>query len=278
MNYICNYSILRFLPYPETGEFVNIGIVLLANNGEFRFKIATRRQRVTRFFETLDSKVYTRARNEVTEELSRLVGFFASRRNEINLLVTTFKHLIQPRETMMRFSEPGTVTTTNIGETLETLFDHYVNHSFANKEYQEKVLERQLGNLLATSNLKQRYSERRLGDSEYDVRFPFVLIANEQAAQAIKPLYFGQAEPSRLLEHGDAWQAKVMRLKRAQRLAKDTLFITEPPSEDQPKLIKAYEEVTNALADVEGVRVVSAKRSGKELIFEIKRGIPPTTH
>ncbi|WP_122365762.1 DUF3037 domain-containing protein, partial [Pseudomonas syringae group genomosp. 3] len=25
MKYICNYSILRFLPYPETGEFVNIG-------------------------------------------------------------------------------------------------------------------------------------------------------------------------------------------------------------------------------------------------------------
>lgn len=278
MNYICNYSILRFLPYPETGEFVNIGIVLLTNNGEFRFKIATRRQRVTRFFETLDSKVYIRARNEVDEELTRLVGFFASRRNEISLLATTFKHLTQPRETMMRFSEPGTITTTDIGETLETLFDHYVNHSFANKEYQEKVLERQLGSLLATSNLKQRYSERRLGDSEYDVRFPFVLMADEQAAQAIKPLYFGQAEPSRILEHGDAWQAKVMRLKRAQRLAKDTLFITEPPSEDQPKLIKAYEEVTNALADVEGVRVVSAKRSGKELISEIKRGIPPTAH
>lgn len=278
MNYICNYSILRFLPYPETGEFVNIGIVLLANNGEFRFKIATRRQRVTRFFETLDSKVYIRARNEVDEELKRLVGFFASRRNEINLLVTTFKHLIQPRETMMRFSEPGTITTTNIGETLETLFDHYVNHSFANKEYQEKVLERQLGSLLATSNLKQRYSERRLGDSEYEVRFPFVLMADEQAAQAIKPLYFGQAEPSKILEHGDAWQAKVMRLKRAQRLAKDTLFITEPPSEDKPKLIKAYEEVTSALADVEGVRVVSAKRPGKELISEIKRGIPQTVH
>ena len=278
MNYICNYSILRFLPYPETGEFVNIGIVLLANNGEFRFKIANRRQRVTRFFETLDSKVYIRARNEVDEELNRLAGFFASRRNEISLLVTTFNHLIQPRETMMRFSEPGTITTIDIGEALETLFDHYVNHSFANKEYQEKGLERQLGSLLVTSNLKQRYSERRLGDSEYDVRFPFVLMANEQAAQAIKPLYFGQAEPSRILEHGDAWQAKVMRLKRAHRLARDTLFITEPPCENQPKLIKAYEEVTNALADLEGVRVVSARRSEKELISEIKLGIPPAIH
>lgn len=278
MNYICNYSILRFLPYPETGEFVNIGIVLLANNGEFRFKITHTRRRVTQFFPTLDHTVFIRARREMEIEFNRLVGFFVNQRNDIKLLASTFKHLIHPRETMMRFSEPGTITATHIGETLETLFDHYVNHSFANKEYQERVLERQLGSLLATSNLKQRYSERRLGDSEYDVRFPFVLMADEQAVQAIKPVYFGHGEPSKILDHGDAWQAKIRRLKRAQRLAKDTLFIAEPPSQDKPKLLKAYEEVTAALADVEGVRIVSAKRPEKELLTEIKRGIPQATH
>lgn len=277
MKHICNYSILRFLPYPETGEFVNIGIVLLANNGEFRFKIATRRQRVTRFFETLDYRIYLRARHEIDTELHRLTGFFASRRNDLGQLVTTFRNLIQPRETMMRFSEPGTLTTDNIGEALDTLFEHYVNHSFASKEYQEKTLERQLGNLLAT-HLKQRYTERRLGDSEYDVRFPFVLMADDQAAQAIKPLYLGHDEPGRIYERGDAWKAKVTRLKRAQRLARDTLFITEPPAEDQPKQAKAYEEVTRELAEIEGVRVVSTKRPDRELLGEIKRGIPPTTH
>jgi len=24
----CNYAMLRFLPYPETGEFVNVGVVV----------------------------------------------------------------------------------------------------------------------------------------------------------------------------------------------------------------------------------------------------------
>ncbi len=59
---------------------MNIGVVLLANNGEFRYKIATKRQRVTRFFETLEHKVYLRARNEVEDEFNRLVGFFASQK------------------------------------------------------------------------------------------------------------------------------------------------------------------------------------------------------
>lgn len=278
MNYVCNYSILRFLPYPETGEFVNIGVVLLANNGEFHYKITSKRQRVTRFFQTLDHKVFLRARNEVDEEFARLVGFFAAHRNEISLLASTFKHLIHPRETMMRFSTPGTVTTDNIGEELEVLFDHYVNHSFATKEYQEKVLERQLGRLLATSNLKQRYTEKRLGTNDYDVRFPFVLLADQVAAQAIKPLYFGQSEPSKILEHGDAWIAKVRRLEKAHRLAEDTLFIAEPPSNEKAKLIKAYDEVTAALAEFCGVRVVSANSPESKLVEEIKRGIPQTRH
>lgn len=278
MNYVCNYSILRFLPYPETGEFVNIGIVLLSNNGEFRYKVAARRQRVTRFFPTLDYKVYLRARNEVEREFARLVGFFAKHREQVTVSTAAFRHLISPRETMMRFSAPGTITTNNVAEEMEVLFDHYVNHSFATKEYQEKVLERQLGRLLYNSNLKQRYSEQRLGSSEYDVRFPFVLMEDQVAVQAIKPVFLGQPEPNKIYEHGDAWVAKVRRLNAAGRLAKDTLIIAEPPAPGASKLQKAYREMTGELATYEGVRVVSSELPDNQLIDEIKRGVPETKH
>lgn len=278
MNYVCNYSVLRFLPYPETGEFVNIGIVLLANNGEFHYKVAHRRQRVTRFFPTLDYKVYLRGRNEVEQEFARLVGFFAKHRDQMNVLTAAFRHLINPRETMMRFSAPGTTTTDCIGEELEALFDHYVNHSFATKEYQEKVLEKQLGRLLHNSNLKQRYSEQRLGNSEYDVRFPFVLMEDQMAVQAIKPVFLGQAEPGKIYEHGDAWVSKIRRLKSLGELAEDTLIIAEAPESNAPKLIKAYREMTAEIGTYSGVRVVSASLPDAQLVDEIKRGIPVTHH
>lgn len=278
MKYVCNYSILRFLPYPETGEFVNIGIVLLANNGEFRFKVVQTRKRVTHFFPTLDHRVYIRARSEVEDELYRLTDFFAKHREQLGLLVNTFKHLIQPRETMMRFSEPGTVATEDIGKTLEELFDHYVNHSFANKEYQEKVLERQLGNLLTTSNLRQRYTEQRLGTEDYEVRFPFVMMDNEAPVQAIKPLHLGQAEPSKIREHGDIWEARVRRLRKTHHLAKDTLFIADPPQSDAVSLLTAYEEVTQTLAELQGVRVVSANAPESQILEAIKQGIPTLQH
>jgi hypothetical protein len=278
MNYICNYSILRFLPYPETGEFVNIGVVLIANNGDFRFKIEKKRQRVTNFFPSLESKIFVRARQEINAELARLSGYFTTNRDDIPALLNTFKHLIHPRETMMRFSDPGTIATNNADIALSKLFDHYVNHSFATKEYQETVLERQLGKLLTSSNLKQKYTEQKLGTADYPVKFPFVLMSGMNAVQALKPIHLGHDEPSKIIEHGDAWISKVRRLKAAGQLAEDTLFIAGPPEDGKPKLLKAYREISDELKSFPGVRVTSTAESQNQILDQIKQGIPDSLH
>ncbi len=276
MKYACNYSIVRFLPYPETGEFVNIGVVLLASNGEFHYKVEeSKLQRVTQFFHTLDKAIYVRARDELSEELARVSGFMDANREASETLRATFKHLIHSRETMIRFTDPGTMMTEAPQRAINQLFDHYVNLSFANKEYEEKVLERQLGNLLAKNNLKQRYKERKLGTRQYEVRFPFVLLDNrDQIVQAIKPLFLGQAQPSKIIEHGDAWIAKISRLGRAQRLAGDTLFIAAPPKKGSPLLERAYNEIIDELAAVKGVRVANKDMPQNALLQTIQDGIP----
>lgn len=278
MKYICNYSILRFLPYPETGEFVNIGIVLIANNGDFRFKIEKKRQRITNFFPSLDAKIFVRARREIDVELARLSGFLTVNREDVALLLSTFKHLIHPRETMMRFSDPGTMATDNADQALATLFDHYVNHSFATKEYQETFLERQLGKLLAASNLKQRYSEQKLGNADYPVKFPFVLMSGTEPVQALKPIHLGHDESAKIIEHGDAWISKIRRLNAAGQLAKDTLFIAGPPEEGKPKLLRAYREISEELKSFPGVRVTSSEEGKSTILDKIKQGIPDTLH
>lgn len=280
MNYFCNYSIIRFLPYPETGEFVNIGVVLLASNGEFLYKIETKRQRVTQFFHKLDYKIYIRARGEIDQELSRLSGFFNRHRNQQHTQLTAFKNLIHPRETMIRFSAPGTIAVEHVGEALQSIFDHYINHSFANKEYEEKVLERQLGQLLTSANLKQRYKEHKLGTTDYPVKFPYVLMDADgaNAAQAIKPIHLGHDEPAKILEHGDVWLARVRRLHKLQMLARDTLFIAAPPSSQKKKLHTAYGDIVEQLREFDSVRVVSNTLSEQGLLSEIRSGIPDSTH
>jgi len=276
MNYVCNYSILRFLPYPETGEFVNIGIVLIANNGDFRFKIEKKRQRVTHFFPGLDGKIFIRARNEMEAELTRLSGYFTAQRSDLAMLLNTFKHLIHPRETVMRFSDPGTMAITNATQAIDTLFEHYVNRSFATKEYEETVLEKKLGKILTDGNLKQKYSEQKLGTKDYLVKFPFVMVHGGEPVQALKPIHLGHNEPGKIIEHGDAWISRVKRLKAADQLAKDTLFIAGPPEEGKPKLLKAYKEICSELQAFSGVRVTSTAEGKQHILTMIVNGLPAT--
>ena len=56
----CNYAVLRFLPYPETQEFVNIGVVLMCPELRwFDYRTETRRRdRVTGFFPELNPAVF----------------------------------------------------------------------------------------------------------------------------------------------------------------------------------------------------------------------------
>ena len=41
--FACHYAIIRFLPYPETQEFANVGVVLACpESGYFGFKLEKR--------------------------------------------------------------------------------------------------------------------------------------------------------------------------------------------------------------------------------------------
>ena len=70
----CRYAILRFLPYVETGEFANVGVVLMSTAGRFLgFRLLKRRiARVTHFFDLHDNKPLREGLNVMREELARI--------------------------------------------------------------------------------------------------------------------------------------------------------------------------------------------------------------
>ena len=53
----CQYALLRFRPFVETGEFANVGVVLLAPEARFfGFRLLKRYGRITQFFHQLPIK------------------------------------------------------------------------------------------------------------------------------------------------------------------------------------------------------------------------------
>lgn len=72
MTHVARYSIIRFLPYAETEEFANVGIVLYAPTARyFDFQLSNKWRRLSGFFDKLDRRVFAQGVAAFSEELAR---------------------------------------------------------------------------------------------------------------------------------------------------------------------------------------------------------------
>jgi hypothetical protein len=143
MKYACNYAIIRFLPFVETGEFANIGVVLFCPEAKFfDFKLMSEGKKLTAFFEPLDDRIYKSAKKDFEKTLVMFTEMMKHTfEQNIEQTQRLFGELVRPREVLIRFDTPRTVLTDNPGKSLEQLFDFYVGKDFVSPNYAEKVLE-----------------------------------------------------------------------------------------------------------------------------------------
>ncbi len=255
----CQYAIVRFTPFIETGEFANVGIVMLTAKGqEMSCKLLTRRhRRVTSFFNELDVAVFKAAMQDLTKELDRINKRLINVGMRYNITITSsvrqqvFTELIRPRETILRFSDPRTILADCPHQTLEKLYSYYVERDFLTKQYRERVLEKNVRKWLHDAHLDRLFTQVDVGDDVYRAKFPFVQQEGNLPVKIIKPLNLGQDSPSKILEHGGAWHFKITQLKRRHALPEMVLFAVEGPQEG--KQMEAYNEAVDMLSDTGAV-------------------------
>lgn len=267
------YSIIRFQPFVETGEFANVGIVMIAPEvGYFDFRLETKRTaRITDFFEGLAPATVKATLGSLQSEIVRirsLSGYmpggqkkfeFWREQNPSHL----FMSLTKNREGNIRFGDHRYAFHANPEMKLQELFDHYVRHEFVTPLYQEAVLERAIRGFLKDKSETLAFKKEVFTDGVYSATFPFVFRDEDGKSKILKPLYLGQSDPSRILEHGNKWLFTIRRLQKT--LPDKILFAVQGPNSDG-KREKAFEE---AVADLEksDVRVVRATDSRKIVEF-----------
>lgn len=272
----CQYAIVRFTPFIETGEFANVGIVMMAPNERyFGFKLLkTRRHgRITKFFEELEAKVFRAAMADLKEELERVhdvlkVHCFdrSLKLNDgIGFAKNLFAEMIRPREAIVRFSEPRAVLAEDPTETLNNLFAFYVERDFVTKEYRETVLEKGLHRLFVKKKVAENFQNKRLGDDEFSVSFPFVELHNERTTKLIKPLNLAQTDSTKILEHGGKWEFRIRELKKRRVFPEKALFAVEGPATNDRR-DNAYHEAVEMLQNT-GVKVLPYANTDKILDF-----------
>jgi hypothetical protein len=270
--FVCNYAIVRFRPYRETAEFVNVGVVLHCPQLDFFGQVFERRKhrRITDFFPELDFDIFKTGLAGLLKELARVTGRNDETRQlvtdaEAQMRIAAFKELVRTRESLFHFSEVGTVVAEDPKAKLAELFDFYIKRQFArDREYQEIIMRRCLGDFLQKINLARFYKQdQRVGDDNYNVVLPFVNFEGDTPRKAIKPLHMDKPMTTDIYRHGDAWVSAVRRLRQINRLPKEFLFAVRFPAANTKGYVAAKDicqELENLdtqtvpFADTEAIR------------------------
>ena len=138
----CNYAVVRFLPYRETGEFVNVGVVLFCRESRFFDLLLETKEtkRVKGFFPEMDLSLLVERGRAFESELCRVKDLLTARDRGLDEAAREgiFRELIRPRESIFRFGEPGTVLTEDPAGKLQELFERYVSRHFGSRPYKEE--------------------------------------------------------------------------------------------------------------------------------------------
>lgn len=263
---VAHYAIIRFLPYAETGEFVNAGVLLWRPAPfYFDFRLDRRNARVAALFPHLDRRVYLQALRGLKTELQRLGALMAQL--PVTQATALFAELVRPREALVRFAEPRTLLAGDLAATLDEQFGFYVEHDFATHEYQQKLLEKTVRAVLLEANLQRRFQPQDVGNADFHLRLPLVNVKEAPRPLAIKPLFLGDAEPTRIYDKGMHWAGKLRLVREVGGFQGEVLFAVQPPLPQQGQaLFRAFEAANEALLEADAT-VVKADDTGPVLAF-----------
>lgn len=258
----CHYAIIRFLPYAETGEFANVGVVLACPATGFldaRVMPTRKTGRIAGFFEQLDKKIYRDTLNYLDDELQRVrrMVLDANPRDPATLVKQTFAGLTRPREALLRFSETRAVLAEDPCATMHQLFARFVERDFVNKQYHDRFLDRGIREVLIRANLREYFKPAEIGNENLHIQVPFVHLRDGVPAYAIKPLDLAKDEPNQVFEHGGHWVDRIRRLHKHELLPGEMLFAVKEPERVDVAISKAADEIIGELRDA-GVTVATA--------------------
>lgn len=270
--HLCKFAIVRFLPYRETEEFVNIGVLVLCEElGYLGFLLEKKKTtRITDFFDELDAAVYRQGVKAIESEIKRLsprvndsVDGCLSISGGAPNLSSAFNFLVRPRKTLFCFSNVRVAMTSDPVAKLKELFANYVRRQFAQtKEYQEKLMRDAIQDQLRSWQLSNLYQQLDLGTSIYRMKFPFVHQSGNVPVRAIRALHLDIPDTTKILRKGDEVLGGLRRIQEGGELPEDCLVVVKAP----PQGKQEYDVAQQVCDDIRRLNIQTASYSDRETL------------
>jgi hypothetical protein len=264
---VYNYHVVRFLPYPETGEFVNIGVILFCPQiGFFDFMLETHKsKRATDFFPELERHLLQAALASFTAEADHFKKLFRQDgtrvfRFEVGFGMEYYATFTRPREGLIRFSNPRTgmvAAGVTPEQVLGKLFADNVQRQFAqDKEYHERQMQKRLQQDLVRAALYTYYKPGKIGNDDYHVGFPFIYSRNDKPVKAMKPLNLNKSDSTDIYNHGGEWQLRLARLHKFGLAPEQLILAVDCPADTEGRRATAANEVCQMLREIPNLRLI----------------------
>lgn len=120
----CVYAVVRFFSCARTEEFLNVGVVMYsASCGRLVYDLV---DQLPYPVSLQCAQLYAESRAREIKECARLQKAFSSGGVERRLRDQMFKGLIEPTESVIRYSEMKAIVSTDLCQSLESLVESYI--------------------------------------------------------------------------------------------------------------------------------------------------------
>ena len=270
MKHVCKYAIVQFLPYAETGEYANVGVLVCApKTGLLDFKMAPARfARVTTFFDDLDGEVYKAAIKTFGDELNQIKKTSTNMQGE-NLLDFVVE-VTRYRESLLRFSNLRTIACNNPQDVIEKLYERYIARDFLTKEYREHAMVKAIRSQFNTRKLTVKYHQKKITSTSElrEVTLPLVADVGNKI-RVIKPMAFYQNKTNQIIEHGETWMNRFKWLINEDKVEARRILLPVEGPKMKGQLNKAFKEVINEIKTLD-VNVIDFSEKERILNFAVE--------
>lgn len=246
MKTVCHFHVIRFMPFFETGEFANIGVVMYSpSTGFFEYQLAPNNfGRIKSFFKELDNDLYKLMLESIQSEFEYIKELIAYEHHDTTSIMN---ELTRPRDGMVLYSNKRSVLTNNPELALENEYALNVGRVFASRIDFEQKMASEIRSWITPEIVGARYKKQKLNANFFEFDLPLVAqVADE--IKAIKPLAFRQKNALLASDHINTWIGRAKNLIKAGTVKNhNLLFAMQPPAKNDDDIVNIYGDAVHEL-------------------------------
>ncbi len=240
-----SFSILRYVHDPVTQEFVNIGVAVYSREtGFLRAKCANHYGRISRMFEKINGDRFRQLTSFIQQQINATGASLSSklpfeRGRDIETLLA---RVLPPDDSALQFSHAGVGLAEDLDNTVEDLFERYVQ-CYAKTEENSRRNDEDVWRTAFRAPLERRHVTAHLAPKRIvapNYEYEFQRAWKNNIWHLYEPVSFDMVDGSSIVEKANRWLGRAFSLNESPEQFQLHLLLGEPSdSQLQSTFVKA---------------------------------------